>query len=331
MTAESDQSRRIRLGVLLPTRGVVMSEQLSLDPDLVLRMAERADAAGLDAVWVGDSLTAKPRLEPLSTLAAIAARTERVRLGTAVLLAALRHPVPLAQTIGTVDRLSQGRLVLAVGTGGTFTEAQRREWAAVGVDPSGRGQRLEELVKILKVLGTKDGVSFDGTHFRLDSVTVEPKPFQSGGVPVWFACHMKTGQTAQARRTAQLGDGIISISESPETYARILDNVHQEARAWGRDIGQMEHAFYMTVNINDDEAEAERESDRFIRRYYGINIWTDSWGPFGHPDRVIDRIDEYVAAGAQTIILRFAAFDQDMQLERLINTILPSFHVDNVA
>ena len=325
------EAGQTKLGVLLPTRGVVMSERLALDPALVVRMAERADAAGLDSVWVGDSLTAKPRLEPLATLAAIAARTERVRLGTAVLLAALRHPVPLAQMASTVDRLSQGRLVLAVGAGGTFTEAQRREWATLGIDPSRRGQRLEELIDVLQRLGSDDGVSFQGEHFQMDEVTVDPKPLQPGGVPVWFACHMKTGQRAQARRTARLGDGLISISESPATYARIVANVAERAQHIDRDMDGLERAFYMTVNINDDEAEAERESDAFIRRYYGINIWQDSWGPFGHPERVIERLGEYVDAGAQTIILRFAAFDQEAQLERLIDRVRPAFRRDDVV
>ena len=90
----------VKLGILLPTRGLVMSQDNPKDADVVLSMADSAESGGLDSVWVGDSLTAKPRLEPLATLAAIAGRTKRVRLGTAVLLAALRHPLLLAQTWG---------------------------------------------------------------------------------------------------------------------------------------------------------------------------------------------------------------------------------------
>jgi alkanesulfonate monooxygenase SsuD/methylene tetrahydromethanopterin reductase-like flavin-dependent oxidoreductase (luciferase family) len=87
--------------VLLPTRGLLLKEANPTDGGLVIRLAQRAEEAGLDSVWVGDSLIAKPRLEPLTTLAAVAAVTERVRLGTAVLLMALRHPVLLAQSMAT--------------------------------------------------------------------------------------------------------------------------------------------------------------------------------------------------------------------------------------
>ena len=124
----------LKLGILLPTRGLVMEsdEPPSIEP--LLSMAEAVEQAGLDSVWVGDSLTAKPRLEPLTTLSAIAMRTQRrVRLGTAVMLAALRHPVQLAQMAATVDTISGGRLILGAGVGGAFNDAQQQEWLNVGV------------------------------------------------------------------------------------------------------------------------------------------------------------------------------------------------------
>ena len=99
----------LKLGVLLPTRGLVMGSDGPPSIEPLLSMAEQAEQAGLDSVWVGDSLTAKPRLEPLTTLSAIAMRTKKVRLGTAVMLAALRHPVSLAQASATVDTISGGR------------------------------------------------------------------------------------------------------------------------------------------------------------------------------------------------------------------------------
>ena len=86
----------MRIGILIPTRGIVMQSARRPPVDECWTMARRADAAGYDAVWVGDSIVAKPRLEPLTTLAYIAGITDRVRLGTAVLLPALRHPAVLA-------------------------------------------------------------------------------------------------------------------------------------------------------------------------------------------------------------------------------------------
>lgn len=118
-----------RLGLLLPSREVTL--WADGDPLLLVEAAVTAEAAGFDSVWIGDSLLARPRPEPLSVLAAVAARTRSLRLGTAVLLPLLRHPLTAAHTLATLDRLAPGRLVVGVAPGsdvpGTHTEL-----AAVG-------------------------------------------------------------------------------------------------------------------------------------------------------------------------------------------------------
>src|SRR5437867_2911926 len=118
------------LGVLPPTREAIMSGRR--ETASMLAMAERAEAAGFDSVWIGDSITARPRHEPLTLLAAVAARTRRVRLGTAVLLPALRPPVVLAHIVGTLDQVADGRVILGVGIAAD-TPAIRTEFEAVGV------------------------------------------------------------------------------------------------------------------------------------------------------------------------------------------------------
>ncbi|MBI4492396.1 MAG: LLM class flavin-dependent oxidoreductase, partial [Chloroflexi bacterium] len=115
---------RPKIGLLLPTRGALASGDVPAQAQLVLELAERAEAAGCHSVWVGDSLTAKPRLDALIVLGAVAARTRRVRLGTAVLLGALYQPVLLARAAASLDILSGGRLTLAMGVGGAFNPAQ---------------------------------------------------------------------------------------------------------------------------------------------------------------------------------------------------------------
>ncbi|MCH8298329.1 MAG: LLM class flavin-dependent oxidoreductase, partial [Chloroflexi bacterium] len=113
---------KVKLGILLPTRGLLLRGEQPPNMDRIIALAEAVEQGGLDSVWVGDSLVAKPRMEPLAVLAALAARTSRVRLGTAVLLPALRHPVLLAQTLATVDLISGGRLVIGAGVGGAFND-----------------------------------------------------------------------------------------------------------------------------------------------------------------------------------------------------------------
>ena len=315
----------LKLGVLLPTRALVMRDEPPKDANPVLEMALRAEAAGLDSVWVGDSLSAKPRMEPLTTLAALATHTQRVRLGTAVLLGALRHPVLLAQMVGTLDLLSQGRAVLAVGAGGAFNEAQKQELRIAGVDPRQRGRRLEEVVQVLKALGTGHLESHQGRHFQLENVSMRPLPVQKGGVPVLFACHLRAKREAQFRRAARLGDGFISISEPPSEFAEVGRRVAKHAAEFGRDPAAMERVFYLTTNLNTNPAEAEREADEFIRLYYGVNIWRDLWGPWGPPERLAESIRAYESAGATTVIVRFASFRPLEQFQTFVDKVLPQF------
>src|SRR3990167_8140629 len=102
----------VNFGVLLPTREAVMSGRS--DPTALFELPERAEALGFHSVWVGDSLTARPRIDALTTLAAVGARTRRVRLGTANFLAALRHPILLASQLASLDWITGGRVDLLV-------------------------------------------------------------------------------------------------------------------------------------------------------------------------------------------------------------------------
>src|SRR5438874_1578460 len=105
-------------GLLFPTREAVMNAADAPDFGRILDLAERAEALGFHSVWVGDSILSRPRFEPLTTLAAVAARTTAVRLGTAVLVPIMRNPVVSANEIANVDVISDGRLILGLGVGG---------------------------------------------------------------------------------------------------------------------------------------------------------------------------------------------------------------------
>ena len=314
----------LKLGILLPTRGLVMDSDEPPNIEPLLSMAEAVEQAGLDSVWVGDSLTAKPRLEPLTTLAAIAMRTQKVRLGTAVMLAALRNPVQLAQMSATVDTISGGRLILGAGVGGAFNPAQQQEWLNVGVKPSQRARRFEEVLEITNSLTRGEEVTFDGRHFNYVGVSVQPRAVQENGVPFLVACHWRAGRERQFQRAAKLGAGFMSISDYPDEYARVVDRVRGYIAEYGGDPESPEATFYMTVNLREDESAAAEEADTFLHQYYGSNIWGDRWGPFGNPQKVAERISQYHEAGAQTIIVRFASFDQQHQLDTFLNDIVPS-------
>ena len=288
-------------------------------------MAERVEAAGLDSVWVGDSLVAKPRLEPLAALGAIAARTSRVRLGTAVLLPALRHPVLLAQTMATVDLISGGRLVIGAGVGGAFNDEQRGEWKAAGVDATRRARRFEEVVEVVKGLGTGEPYDFRGRHFDFDAVTMRPSTTQPGGIPVLMATHHRAGRPAQIDRAARLSDGIISISDTPGEFSHVIAQVEAKAAELGRDPARFDQTFYLTVNVDSDLDRGRRDAEDFLTAYYGAEIWGTRWGPFGGTERVAERMAEYAAAGARTLVVRLATYDPERQLDVFLEKVAPHF------
>ncbi len=316
---------KVKLGILLPTRGLLIGNEPPENADGIIEIARRVEAAGLDSVWVGDSLTAKPRLEPLAMLAAIATHTKRVRLGTAVLLAALRHPVLLAQTLATLDLLSKGRLVIGAGVGGAFNEDQMREWRAAGLNHKQRAGRLEEIVQIVHGLGSGEPLTFTGKHFDLDGARILPQHTQPGGIPILLASHWRAQQDAQMSRAARLGDGLISISDTPQEYAQLVQRVREIHVDLGRDPANFEAAFYMTVNLNSDQNRAEREATEWLTRYYGSEIWGTRWGPFGAPASIRAKMAEYVEAGAQTLVVRFASFEPQKQLETFLEQVAPEF------
>ena len=314
-----------KIGVLLPTRGLLLGGDQPADADRILRMAERVEAAGLDSVWVGDSLVAKPRLEPMAALGAIAARTSRVRLGTAVLLPALRHPVLLAQTMATVDLISGGRLIIGAGVGGAFNDEQRGEWKAAGVDPTRRARRFEEIVEVVKGLGPGEPYDFKGRHFEFDAVTMRPSTTQPGGIPVLMATHYRAGRPAQIDRAARLSDGIIAISDTPDEFSQVIAQVEAKAAELGRDPANFDQTFYLTVNVDSDLDRGRRDAEDFLTAYYGAEIWGTRWGPFGGTERVAERMAEYAAAGARTLVVRLATYDPERQLDVFLEKVAPHF------
>ena len=179
------QNAKINFGVLLPTREAIMSGRA--DPSALFQIAERAEALGFHSVWVGDSLTARPRIDALTTLAAIGARTQQVRLGTAIFLAALRNPILLAYQLASLDWMTGGRVDLGVGYGRPKEPAAEHEFEILGLDPSARMKMSEELVQVMRRLWRENDVTYAGKFSRFDHVTLEPKPTQAGGVPIWLA------------------------------------------------------------------------------------------------------------------------------------------------
>ena len=311
----------VEFGVLIPTREVVMSGRPQTAP--LLTMAERAEAAGFDSVWIGDSITARPRHEPLTLMAAIAARTRRVRLGTGVLLPALRNPVVLAHVVGTLDRVAEGRVILGVGIAADMP-AIRREFAAVGVPFERRVGRFLETLEICRALWSRDHVSFKGTHFTLDDVTMEPKPPRAGGPPIWIG-----GSGPTALREAARFDAWFPTGPSVEFFAEQFPRVQSAARAAGSSPDDVLGAAYLTLALDPDPAKAEARMNQFLETYYAAPakvIKARQAGYAGSLEGCVEWLQRWIDAGARHIALRFAGGDQLAQVDEAAKRLLPKLN-----
>jgi probable F420-dependent oxidoreductase len=308
----------VEFGVLLPTREAVMSGRP--ETAAMLAMAERAEAAGFDSVWIGDSLTARPRHEPLTLLAAVAARTRRVRLGTAVLLPALRNPVVLAHVVGTLDRVAEGRVILGVGIAAD-APAIRKEFAAAGVPFERRVGRFLETLEICRGLWTRDHVSFSGKHFTLDDVTMEPKPHRPGGPPIWIG-----GSGPTALREAARFDAWFPTGPSVEFFAEHFPRIQAAARAAGRSAGDVTGAAYVTLALDANAAAAEQRLHTFLETYYAAParaLLARQACYAGPIDGCVEWLQRWVDAGTRHIMLRFAGGDQLAQVDEAASRLLP--------
>jgi len=242
----------VKIGVLLPSRESVMYDGGSGDPRRLVAIAKQAENLGYDSAWIGDSLLAKPRSEPLTALAAIAAATESISLGTAVLLASQRNPEQLAQAAATVDALSDGRLILGIGAGPGAPNV-RTDHELVGANFDRRSSRMIEVMERCRSLWS-----------GADGVQMYPLPSAPGGPPIWIG-----GEGPKTlERTGRLADGWFPISADVATFAQRLTTVRESAEAAGRNPDEIAICMYVTVVVGEKSA-AEAELHEHSELYYG--------------------------------------------------------------
>ena len=313
----------MRIGVLLPHRGVIIQSARRPPVEDCWTIARLCDKAGMD-VWVGDSVVAKPRLEPLTTLAYVAAITKRARLGTAILLPALRQPTVLAHQLANIDQISQGRLVLGLGVGWGMP-AIVREWEACGKNHKRRVKDLEEHMAVWRMLWSGDPVTFEGNGFKLTEHTIGPLPWNVEGPPLLVTAGNR-GEfiPAQIERVGKFGDGVITTYVN-EDDIRKLRVVCAEAMAkHARPRPDFPLCVYTTIRLESDAAKAESMTRDFLEKYYGGGVNFRGMMGLGPAAAVIDVIKRYEAAGVTDLCLRLVGTDQVAQLEQFIADVLPS-------
>uniref|UniRef100_A0A7C3ARS1 LLM class flavin-dependent oxidoreductase n=1 Tax=Thermorudis sp. TaxID=1969470 RepID=A0A7C3ARS1_9BACT len=324
---------KVRFGLTLSNRGVITGAATLEDLYSLARLADRELV--WDSVWVGDSILAKPRLDALVLLGALAAITERVKLGPACMASTpLRDALLLAYQWASLDFLSKGRTIFVACQGqpgpggGQFEE----EFAAFRVDPSSRMRRMEEAIEILRLTSSQENVSYHGEYNSFDNVTILPRPVQQP-IPIWVTANPPADKPKMRelalRRVARLGDGWMTTMNTPESFAANLQAIRQYAAEEGRELPpDFEACLYYNINVNADREAAFQEAKRYLDAYYGVDYdraLVERWVALGSPRECIQQIQAFIDAGATTITLRLASYDQQGQFERVTREVLPAF------
>jgi probable F420-dependent oxidoreductase len=291
--------------------GISLSNNWGIeDVQALVQLATRAEALGFASVWVHDHvfnaghvfrrIGYKPYYEPLTLLSYVAARTERVGLGTSALVLPYHNPIRLAKSAATLDVLSGGRLILGVGVGAVAPESE-----AMGSPYAERGAITDEAIAVMKELWTQDDPSFEGKYSRFSGMPFSPKPLQQPHIPLLIGGNSR----AAIRRAVHLGNGWHPLAVSPEALHQGIHDLHEQARAVGRNVAEIP----VSLSIPLGPSSARR-----------VSLGTS-------PDEIIRTIQAYADLGVQ--MLAIAGHTDQMAeilpaMDLLAREVLPVFRAD---
>ncbi len=322
----------MRFGLRLPSFALGSRTATLREMGAYLR---RAEQLGFEAAVTIDHLLTTPPayactwLEPMALLSALAGVTERMRLGTMVLVLPLRNPVYFAKEWATLDVLSGGRSILGVGVGW-----HEEEFALMGVPHGERGRRTDECLEIVKALWAGDRVSYQGRYYQLRDVTIEPKPLQRPHPPIWMGGGSQPfekvyGQTVTniepvLRRIARYADTWVPHSSAtPEMVRGDWEKIQTFSAGAGRTTPLTK--VYSNFVYVLDKGESPEAATPHFRTFSGMDL--DYWRHYyllGEAEELVGKIRARAEAlgGMDWVVLNPLAFDT-MQLERLAGEVLP--------
>ncbi|MFW2404926.1 MAG: LLM class flavin-dependent oxidoreductase [Gammaproteobacteria bacterium] len=294
------------------------------DMELVRTTLRRAEELGFHSAWVQDQVAGDtPLLEAMSLLSYAAAVTERIKLGVSVIVLPIRNAPQLAKCVGSIDHMSDGRVILGVGLGPVF--AGDRYFGIFGTSAGEALARFNEGVDVMKRLWTEPTVKHDGRFYRMQGAAMEPKPVQKPHPPLWFG-----GQHPRAlRRAVRVADGFMGAG--PTTTADFAEHVRmlREFMAEeGRDPATLPISKRVYLAVDSDTARAKRRLDEFFTRRYPWQVeanpdYVADTCVWGTPQQVVDGLAEVLAAGAGMIVLN-PLWDFVEQLETLAADVVPA-------
>jgi probable F420-dependent oxidoreductase len=310
-------SNELNLGVVLPPYATI---------DQLRAAAETADASGIHSLWVTDrTVVDMPWMEALTMLGALAGITERVRIGTSVLVLPRRNPVFLAQALATVEHLSRGRLIAGFGVGDPSITGPA-ELEIAGVEPTKRGSLADEYIDLLRRLWTEDTVTYDSAGCRCDGLSLGLKP--SAQIPVWIG----GGTPAARRRAGRVGDAWLALMSSPQRFPTEWAQVQDAARQHGRDASRLVPGTYLFGAIGTDATSAERVLDGALQSFLGASLAAVSHACiWGTPQQWLDRLAAWRFAGVRHVNVALFSADLPADIRLIGDRVIPELAAQPVT
>ncbi len=281
---------------------------------------ELLEESGFDSFWQTDRLVSRdPQLESISTMAALAGATTRLKFGMSVTVVTFRDPLVLAKQCATIDFLSNGRLLPAFGVG----PAVAPEWKAMGLEKRGRGKRADEALTLLARLWSEEKVDFEGEYYRYQGARIAPRPVQNP-LPLWIG----GSSEAAIQRTARLGTGWLAGIQTPEQVAPVISRIREEAQRIGRSIDPDHFGAGFSFRFGSWDDPVVQATASALSRF-AVDLEPKRYIAAGGAADILARIEDYQAAGASKFVLRpmgTDAADVMRQTRRLAEEVLPAVH-----
>jgi probable F420-dependent oxidoreductase len=284
------------------------------------RIAE-LEALPIDSLWSGGHVASRnPSTEAMVSLVRLAALTERVQIGTSILLLPLYPPAIVAKQIADLDNATGGRVILGIGVGGEYPQ----EFRACGVPVEERGARTNEMIPLIRRLWSAEPITHQGRFYSMDDVKIHPAPKQPGGPPIIISGRKEPAM----RRAARLGDGWMPYMYSPRRYAASVVTIREIAAGDGRDLDGFQWFAYVFTNVDRDGDVAREHAARTIGGNYQQDVgpMIDSVAAAGTPDEVLTKLQAFVDAGARHFIFSPMGTNAQSTIDLLIGEVVPALH-----
>ncbi|MCW4050250.1 MAG: TIGR03560 family F420-dependent LLM class oxidoreductase [Candidatus Bathyarchaeota archaeon] len=313
-----------------PEFGVFLSAERPSYQD-ILNDFLQCETLGYSSAWISDHVIGMyqnpgdPRYECWTTMSALAADTETIKLGQLVLCNPFRHPSLMAKMSATLDSISGGRLILGLGTG--WHEGEFKAYGYPFDSPAARVRRLDEAAQIIKKMWTMEAPSFKGRHYSIEDAYCSPKPVQKPHPPLMLA---GSGEQLTLRTVARHADisNFAAWMRSPEDFKHKDEVLRSHCKKVGRNSDEITRSWACYVLISEDQTKAEKNLNKYtknLQERYG-DAAADRRPPLnGTPDQIIQQVEAYMEAGVSMFILRFMGENQGKESKIFAEEVAPSF------